>query len=400
MKNHSTHFINLIFLGVFSISLALGTWNPFSPSVSDGEVSNSFTQYIILAFVAYLIADHVKNKRKPYVPGANKFLIIFWAIYTFISIIYIETQFGLFESYSPILKFTIEVLLVIFLPDFLIREPKYINYSLFIFGISCSIISVLFFMGVLDSFVELRAGRVFFWGENPNSTSSRIVIAIVSLFYILFQNPFNWSKARFVLLILAVPLLSMVVASGSRGSLIILVVCVLLYLIGSGYKTSTKISIIIATILIVCFFYKFYFQSVSDELTILERLSDMSEGDDAGRGKLKKQALMIFLDNPIFGCGDTGFAEQMRIRFGELRTVHNLYYYVLATTGILGTIPFLMFLYFHIKGALRVRKKQIMPLVILVFVILLFSKTGGVLTFALIWYLISIVTAQVLYYNK
>lgn len=402
MNSKSEKFLNLVFLGFFSFSLALGTWNPFSSySFSEEEeVSNIFSQYIILAFVVYLVGSYLFGRRTPKLAQSTKYLIIFWAIYSLRSFFSINSQVDMFAGISPILKFTIEVVLVIFLSDIFRREPKYIDYSLLVFVVGSSIVSILFFLGVLDSFVEIRSGRMFFWGENPNSTSSRIVIAIISLFYLLLQNPFKWSRARYVFGLLGVPLLSMVVASGSRGSLIILVVCILVYLFFSGYKSTTKAFIIVVSGILVFLFYRFYFQNVADELSIIQRLSDMSEGSDAGRSLLKKQAFQIFLDNPIFGCGDGGFSEQMRVRFGESLTVHNLYYYVLATTGIMGSIPFAFFILNNIISTYKARHYQVFPVVILVFVLLLFSKTGGALTYALIWYLVSIITAQVMSYKN
>lgn len=146
--------------------------------------------------------------------------------------------------------------------------------------------------------------------------------------------------------------------------------------------------------LLLIIFFKYVFINYEGELSIGERMSEMFAGEDAGRGELNDHALNIFMSNPIFGYGDTGFKNEMIHRFGEHRTVHNLYYYILATTGILGAVPFFFFLGYMLIRSVKIVRKNILPTIIMIFVLLLVDKTGGVLTYSLIWYLFSIVLSE------
>lgn len=388
--NKIRDWIDRIILGLFSLVLAMGTWNPFAPGVSEGEEpTNSFAQIVTVLLVGYLICWSFAKKTKVSIKWAAP-LWCFTFVFTFSTI---WGQDNL--EHLPILliaKLIIDILLSVYLFKHLVRYPQLISFSLMTFAISCAIISSLYVSGALDDYIDISSGRVMFFGENPNSTSSRIALGAIVLVYYVFVNPLGWKKTRFLLSFLLVPMLLMIASSGSRGSIIILVICVfLIILFGEYSKNARYIGISIMSILLLAFYALFL--KYASELSVIERFLDIAEGNDAGRGELKHYAWEIFISNPVFGYGDSGFMREMYLRFNEDRTVHNLYYYILATSGLLGAIPFFYFLGYLAVKSYRIARRRILPIVLVVFVLLLVDKTGGVLTYSLVWYLFAIVLA-------
>lgn len=379
-----------IILGLFSLVLAMGTWNPLAPEVSEGEEpTNSFAQIVTVLLVGYLICWSFVKTTKVSIKWATP-LWCFAFVFT-ISTIWSQDNLENFP-FLLIAKLIIDILLSVFLFKHLVRYPQLISFSLMTFAISCAIISSLYVSGALDDYIDISSGRVMFFGENPNSTSSRIALGAIVLVYYVFVNPLGWKKTRFLLSFLLVPMLLMIASSGSRGSIIILVICVfLIILFGEYSKNARYIGISIMSILLLAFYALFL--KYASELSVIERFLDIAEGNDAGRGELKHYAWEIFISNPVFGYGDSGFMREMYLRFNEDRTVHNLYYYILATSGLLGAIPFFYFLGYLAVKSYRIARRRILPIVLVVFVLLLVDKTGGVLTYSLVWYLFAIVLA-------
>jgi len=127
------------------------------------------------------------------------------------------------------------------------------------------------------------------------------------------------------------------------------------------------------------------------EFSIFERLqSSLDEGGDRVRAELLKSALNIFADNPLFGVGSTNFMHIMRTVYNHSNTVHNMYAHILAISGICGFIPFASFIFNLLKGCYSIMKKNIMPMVLMLFVLILAYKTGGILSYLFMWYIFSL----------
>lgn len=115
---------------------------------------------------------------------------------------------------------------------------------------------------------------------------------------------------------------------------------------------------------------------------MLDRITDTYEtGNDSGRAVLSKAALDIYKDYPVTGVGAVGFKHLMKSRYGLTHTVHNVYWYVLVTTGSIGFIVFILFIFNLLKCSWRSREKSPFSLVLLVGILLIGSKTGGALTY-------------------
>lgn len=128
------------------------------------------------------------------------------------------------------------------------------------------------------------------------------------------------------------------------------------------------------------------------DYSLFDRLeSSVKNGSTGERDILNRYAWNIFSDYPVIGVGSLGFSDEMMCRYHESRTVHNMYMYILAASGILGACSFFLFLLSIASNVLRIVKKNSLPLIILGFILFLAYKTGGILTYLLMWYLFSVI---------
>lgn len=381
---------SLLFLVFFSGLLAFGTWNPFVPFNPDNDAESGIglIQLTSVIFIIYLLMR--KKSVGISMKRWSNVLYAFYFIFALTALVDINNIS--ITTLSVLIKLLLVIFLCILLPYLMIENKNYIYISIYTFSIVSSIIAVLFWCGFLESFITYSQGRFCLFGENPNSTSARFSLAFIFFFDILLRNPFNWSKIRYWQLLFLIPLINIVFASGSRGSSIILVISIFLYLILYPHKNViNKIFVIIFFVSIFVVGGIYLLVNNSDYVIIERLLETYNVGGDASRDMLNFYAISIWLDSPIMGEGIVGFQKEMLLQFNETRTVHNLYYYILSTSGIIGFIPFICFVYQLFKDAISVKKQEPVSFVVLIFMLLMAYKTGGILTYMLMWYVFSII---------
>ena len=391
--------LSKILLFFFSITLALGTWNPFVPFQYEIGGGNGYdlSQIVSVLFIVSLLFGlnvHISTKNKLLITSSLFFLsVLLSAIINGVSVITTSTVIFF-------VKLTLVLLLCHLLSQLFTRSPKLIYLSAFIFSIVCVILAVGYSYGYLDQFLLVSKGRVFFWGENPNSTSARYGIAFLFILHFIIKNPLGFSKWRHILWLALPSILNLIMATGSRGSFLILLVSILIYLVYIPFRSKGYKLLLTFFFPIALYFSIGYIARSNQEYSLFERLSEsVEEGKDAGRKELNEEAIQIFLDNPLSGIGVQNFQNEMITKFNEDRTVHNLYLYVLAISGIVGFTCFVFFLYYLVRGSYAIRRYSSLPLTLFVYMSLLSYKTGGILTYMLMWYVFSIIIALSIIYK-
>lgn len=382
-----------VLLIIFSVLLALGTWNPFLPAADIENENSGFSlaQIYSAIFITYLFLIRLFNYRQLKFTSWGKYIVLFY-ITLLLSTVYWSINELSISTAVFFLKFFLSISLCFLLPEIFIRNKKYLYYSLAAFSFACGFVALLFSIGALDEFTYISKGRVFIFGENPNSTSGRITIAFLLLLYLIFKNPLKWRRRRFWFCLLFFPMLMMIIASGSRGSFLILCLGIIVFLLlNPSVNIVKKYAILICTIIAIGVTVSFI-TSENVEYALFYRLENSFKyGDSSGREKLNSYSIQIFEEYPLIGKGVIGFTEEMNLRFNEVLTVHNLYIYILATSGIIGFIFFISFLVILLIKSIRIRRLNHLPLVIFVFIFFLAYKTGGILTYLLMWYLFAVI---------
>ena len=394
MRKTFTYKITNILVILFSIALALGTWNPlvaYNPQVASS--SFDLSQIISVLFIFSLIPI-TAGKHLVKISFGKELAILFLAIFS--STIFNSISALGFSDLIFFIKLALVMLLCYLLPRLFLIKPEFLYRSMLFFSITCAIISIWFFLGGMSEYIILDKGRVSFWGENPNSTSARFVAAFLFLLHFIISEKKRLKKYRFLLLLPLPLVLNLIMATGSRGSFLILLICTIIYLAFLPFRNSNYKIVFAFVIPVALYFSISYFARTNQEYSLLERLNNSIElGEDAGRAELNKDAFNIFIDHPLIGVGEANFQDEMVSRYNEERTVHNLYLYLLAVSGIIGFITFFVFLYRLFIGSIRIRRLAPIALTLLIYIFLLSYKTGGILTYMLMWYIFAIIIALI-----
>ena len=138
------------------------------------------------------------------------------------------------------------------------------------------------------------------------------------------------------------------------GSMSALIVLGILLLLGSYFTFRTSkvikrfrsIGVLILVLLSIYFFVDSFF---NESLSLFfERFENRNSGLE--RLKSWKAGMEVFRDNLFFGVGPTNYANILEIEFEDSidassRDAHNVYVKVFVETGILGFLPFLIFIW-------------------------------------------------------
>ena len=290
------------------------------------------------------------------------------------------------DAYFFNFKYFAAIIIFWFLSFYFRLFPKVGLYSVLLFALSSSLIAILYELGYLSAYVNDERGRLIIFEENPNSFSSRMAIAFIIITYIIIENPLKFGKLRFFLLAMLPSLLLIVIDTGSRGSFIGL-------LLGAGLmvilaKINTKYKVGLISLGVMLFFYSM--QSLSTT-TLIERFN--KEEGIGVREKIWANSMEIFYDYP-FGVGESGYYVEMENRYSQKHAPHNLFIYLLVTGGFIALILFFIFMKeLFFKSFYTLKLGNSFLITIFIFLIFLASKTGGIFTYLIMWYLFAVVNS-------
>ncbi len=366
----------------FSISLAFGVFNPFSNNSEDINGLSYYATIILILAGAVIRPTQIIS----FIIKSNiKYLLLFFIFFTTSTLIYGNAHF----SNKPIINIKLLANLVLFfyLVFYFTNDYKLLINSLFIYTITTIGLMSLWYIGIFDNVSFVSKGRLTLFGDNANSISTRVAIAAIFIPYFVYKNPLWFKKWRYTLLVFLPILLLFVIKSGSRGTFISLIFSLLVMLYYSNISSYWKISIfgLLATFSILIFPY------MQQQEVIMSRMQEtLAEGDIGGRVSIWVDSLTIFMQNPLFGVGENGFIDEMYIQFRYYKDTHNLFIYLLASGGI---ISFILYLNFILKilraNLLALQKNDSMPFVISIFILLVAAKTGGAITYIILYYLLA-----------
>lgn len=224
------------------------------------------------------------------------------------------------------------------------RIIKIVSYTALFFAIGCIFQKVLestYLSIVPNLFVNDIKQQILAWNSwdllsgfshQPTAAAAAICIGIVT----------NWihygKKTIFIQVILYWALL----LTAKRSFLIMsIVVPIMMYYI-SGSKQGTFSKALLSIAIVGTVLYIFNSLSTKDSgLVVVDRLMKAVESNDmdiatSGRETLMRDAIMLFKTNPFWGVGWGTFSEI----YGT--SVHNVYVQLLAETGILGLVSFVL----------------------------------------------------------
>ena len=377
-----TNIVSLIILIFFSFILSFGIFDPiFGTGSAFGLVD---------LFAILLVATSFSLNFKVIVKRLDRnviylFLLLFFLFFS--SVIYGDST-----QNKNIFNFKLLVMILLYMALFFKFKinPISIHYSLLAFSVGV-VFFVILVNTLYSSEVIISKGRLFVFDENPNSTSARFTLAAIYLIYISIYDPFKSVTLRYMSFLSSLPVMYVVLQSGSRGSVLSLAISLIILLYLSDFKKKYKVffSLLLGVI------SPYVFHVFMNAGSIAERFNDaISEGGFGARDEIWTSALAIFLNNPIFGVGEPGYLQEMMKSTGRAVDAHNLPLYILASGGL---ISFALFLFFYKKIVVRsyylLLNRDVLPLILLINITLIALKTGGVLTYSIMWFIFAIVSA-------
>lgn len=265
------------------------------------------------------------------------------------------------------------------------RYPDHANAALSVFSFGCVILCVVAL--VVPGVAETYKGQFVVLGENPNSTSTRMVVAFLFVFFYLLHN--NLKSYRLILCCMALAMLAfIVVKSGSRGSLIAMILSSFLLALLAPLRQVYKLGLL----LVMAVGLVFVAQSVLSLEGVGERWINAFQGDTAGRSQIWTSAFKIFLQHPWLGVGEGGYFTEIYSHEYRYIDAHNLFIYVVVSGGLIGFSLFMMFVARLVNKALiAFSAGDAFPIILLFNMLFIAAKTGGVLTYLLLWFVFAMV---------
>jgi O-antigen ligase len=301
---------------------------------------------------------------------------------------------SMLREHIPNLITVAQLILFFWVGSVLLREERILRNVAVCFLVSCSLLSIgnlLNLPGFVDMIGDEYSGyRVSALGYNLNELAALLGFALLMGVGLVLDRA-RWKRWKRTLLFTGLlPMLILMVRTGSRGGLLAFVVAMAWYLIPIGRKGRRIVAIAIGAAALVGVVY----MVVKDPQTLQRFTKSVQEGDTAGRDIIFERARGMIKEKPIFGWGPIEYLYELGTRtghYGGQKDPHNLYLGLLAEVGIVGILFFLRGLWLSTRAAWRARVGVfgVMPLA-LVTMMLLANTTGDWINRKPMWLMMTI----------
>lgn len=372
-----TNKVEKFILLLFSFFLAFGKYDPFH---TGGLYFDAITVFSLIV----IFSNANKNRL-----WSKEYSRQYFLLFSIALLFYFASMFyGLsYTNDIPIkIKYIFAITIFMFF-SYKFSEDESLKYkSLLLFGLACGVIAVGYKLGLFNHEFQFNKGRLMIFGENPNSISARLAAGFIILYYNILEDPLRLGKKRFLLSIFLIPLLLFVIDTGSRGSFVILVLAFVLLTVVSKIHIAIKSFLGIVSVL-----------STSYLLIALANsslLSRFQEKDLTGGRERIWNIIFEIVQNNIWGVGEEGYLIEMGLISDRVQDAHNLFLYLLVCGGWLALTLFLIFLWkLFLKSYEQFRQKNVLPFIFFVFFVFLMTKTGGIMTYLIMWYFLAYINS-------
>ncbi|WP_339839799.1 O-antigen ligase family protein [uncultured Maribacter sp.] len=212
----------------------------------------------------------------------------------------------------------------------------------------------------------------------------KALIAFLIVLSNMLETNFSLKKILFGSLIM-IPLLSLVIASGSRGAFLSVFIGLALFVVFMRISIGKKIVLGLFGIVGSISFFLFV---LANNVDFQRRLLDSVETGDIGRNLAWVGAQKVIENNPIIGVGFPAALPEMYQEIGIAMDPHNVFLYVAMTTGLVGFCFFMIFIWRIAKILFLSYKKngKIVYLVIFFIIVLNMAKAGGGISMILFYF--------------
>ena len=385
--------INNFSLYILVFTVVFENWDPFG---FGGTQSITYLTTIIYVFSWIPLLKYnlrIKSLQKFFIP---LLLFIFVGIIsTALNSVYATNLEDLLKT-----RFYQLIILALLVSNHIFIEKDIIWKVLTVYVCSVFFMYILALMGIG---VTYELGRINIFGENPNGIGTKAVVAFMIVLGYLFN-----SKQTILTLILSIlgliGFLSLIILTASRGALLSLFVGTLIMTLLINIRPIKKVVLISVGIAFILLFYQYVLDTNE---VFRRRITNAVESGDIGRNELWSTALLVIEDNLFIGVGipTSAFLTEMYKYGGGFMDAHNIFLYVLMTTGVTGFFFFMLFLFRLSRDLIKscMISKNAMFLTIFLIIILFWSKAGAAIGSIYSWFFIAILIGSTLIdidYNK
>ena len=250
--------------------------------------------------------------------------------------------------------------------------------------------------GVANATADFGGGvhRATVLGQNPNRTSRFLAAGALIAVGLSYGRAHSVIRPR-ILAWLIVPLLAVaMIQGGSRGSLLALALGMMMFaLAGSSLRVKIRNGVVGVLVLAVIGF-------MAMQSPLMQRRMQLAEGGNlAGREYIFPIAARMVVEQPLFGWGGIRNQFELGSRLPEndraRRDTHNLGLELMTSTGLVGTIPFLIGMALCGFAAWRARRGEqgVLPMAMMALV-LVGNLSGNFLVFKLYWVMLAFAVAS------
>jgi O-antigen ligase len=356
-------------------------WDPFQ---TNGYFSVSKFAGIIYFLVSIPAIIRYKT-RTEFKPILNSILVFF-------SLLIIVNAFNSTSADDTIINFTVlqNIFLFWILINHVQSDSLILEKGLLYFAFGSAVFALLFYFGIG---IELSEGRISIFGDNQNAIGQRMCFSIIIVTMTVIQNRLQFSKVRFLLLMIVPLMLSLLVATGSRLSILSFAVA---FIVGLFLMKTRNFNykIIVLIVGIASFFIVWYLVMQNDML-INRLLMSLNEGDLSERDTIWKNILPLIEENPVFGIGQSGYSAFCSSNFGRYVSPHSVIMELLCFTGFVGLFIYIFFLYQIFKKGYEAYKLDgfLLPILLIINVIGLLL-VSHILELKIGWCILAYITAS------
>jgi O-antigen ligase len=270
----------------------------------------------------------------------------------------------------------------------LLRDHTVMRGVLITIAFAVAVRAALQVLGIGATAHEVWTGgeRITAFGQNANLSAIILSVGAVTLLT-LRPKIVTWPIA-------AVTGLA-IIQTGSRGGLICLTLGVLVWAIGSGQSWKARVRGAFVGMFVLT---TLAFGVLRSDMLRTRLLAAAEEGSLAGREHIYPATIGMISERPVLGWGPIDNQFEIGARIGEekkdRRDAHNIVLDLMSSTGILGTIPFLVGYALCLGAAWRARHSRygILPLALMA-VTFMGCMSGTWIASKILWLTFSIALA-------
>jgi O-antigen ligase len=306
-------------------------------------------------FASYLFFYNPLSGKRPFppVPAALSWFLLYLLVFTAHGFFLDPMDYRQFVS---VLLTLVQLMMLFWIASSLLRVELLARRALIAFAAGAVVCAAGTLAGLpgFATVIETGSGnRITAMSFNPNYLAYTMALAAIILIATALETRarYGWLKALWVAPVL--PLLAMMVRSGSRTGVAAFAIGFFLCALPSRQSRRRLIVVFLAGAVVASLLFL-----VLRNPIIVKRFEQSYEGNLAGRQLIIPASLDMFLQKPVLGWQPVAYWEELGRRVGKIwgvKDAHNLIFHLLLEVGLLGAVPVFVGLWLCVMGAWKAR---------------------------------------------